>query len=626
MLKTVLFLVTLFSFLLMDNLNATTYYVDNAGNDGNPGTSQSAAWHSLSKVNSYGFSSGDVVSFKCGQRFSDATLSGKSNITFNSYGSGARPVIDGQKVRLSISFSGQTNVIFNGIKFVNGLDNGMYLYNCTYFTFESCNIDSGYASTYSSSAKATLLVENGNHLTIRNSTISYGYNTHGIYINGCSNTLLEHDTIGYNRAAGVNIGYSPASPYLADGITIRYSVIKQNGDAAVYDDGCQNSQFYYNIIEGSTSIQYNCLVYISENALYNEHGIAPNHNSWYNNTFILHDTPGDNQAIDVGGGQSVISHLTNMTFKNNIFYIEGGDYAWLFRGTPANSWTITNNDYYAPAGSAHLYYLNGSSYSSLSAWKSATGYEANSQASNPLFNTSAYTLQSSSPCINSGTLVGLTTDMAGNTISGNPDLGAFESGSGGGGGGGGTIAPSTLNLTVLIEALYVAGGTSMPISPMVKVELHNSTSPYALVDSNSTVLNQTGTGTFNFTKAVNGTGYYIVVKYMNALATWSASPQSFTSSSLSYNFTTAVTQAYTDGSNPPLALHNGKYCIYSGDLNQDGVVNKSDYTGVDSDNSTFNFHTVNDLTGDGLVSSADEQFIDNNFIKSIHRQAPAGAL
>jgi hypothetical protein len=112
---------------------------------------------------------------------------------------------------------------------------------------------------------------------------------------------------------------------------------------------------------------------------------------------------------------------------------------------------------------------------------------------------------------------------------------------------------------------------------------------------------------------------------VNTIATWSASPQSFISSALSYNFTTAVTQAYTDGSNPPLALHNGKYCIYSGDLNQDGFINSADYTEVNNDNSTFNYHSDNDLNGDGLVTTADYQFIDNNDIIFIHKQVPAGA-
>ncbi|MDR3609279.1 MAG: YCF48-related protein, partial [Ignavibacteriaceae bacterium] len=46
----------------------------------------------------------------------------------------------------------------------------------------------------------------------------------------------------------------------------------------------------------------------------------------------------------------------------------------------------------------------------------------------------------------------------------------------------------SLNLTALIEALYVAGGTSMPITPDVTVELHSATSPYTLVESKTGTL------------------------------------------------------------------------------------------------------------------------------------------
>lgn len=185
-----------------------------------------------------------------------------------------------------------------------------------------------------------------------------------------------------------------------------------------------------------------------------------------------------------------------------------------------------------------------------------------------------------------------------------------------------STAPSgeTLNLTALVEALYAAGGTQMTTSPWVTVELHSASSPYALVDSNSSSLNTAGVGKFTFTKAVDGTNYYIVIKSMNTLETWSAVALSFTSGVLNYNFTTASTQAYTDGSNLPLALHNGKYCLYSGDLNHDGYINSSDYSGVDSDNSSLTYHAINDLNGDGYVTSADYQFIDNNNFLSIHKQ------
>jgi hypothetical protein len=191
-------------------------------------------------------------------------------------------------------------------------------------------------------------------------------------------------------------------------------------------------------------------------------------------------------------------------------------------------------------------------------------------------------------------------------------------------GGGGTIPQETLKLTALLESYYVASGTQMTLAPWVTIELHNATAPYAMVDSNSAVLSTTGFGTFIFTNAVSGTNYYLVVKSINTIETWSDTALSFTSSTLSYDFTSAVTQAFTDGSNPPLALHNGKYCIYSGDLNHDGFINKADYAGVDNDNAALTYHLVNDLNGDGYVTSADDQTIDNNNLISIHRQSPTG--
>ncbi|MDR3609494.1 MAG: hypothetical protein P4L27_02905, partial [Ignavibacteriaceae bacterium] len=133
-----------------------------------------------------------------------------------------------------------------------------------------------------------------------------------------------------------------------------------------------------------------------------------------------------------------------------------------------------------------------------------------------------------------------------------------------------------LTLKALIEALYVAGGTAMPITPDVTVELHNATSPYTLVESQTGTLSTAGVGTFSFATAVNGTNYYIVVKSMNTVEIWSATAVSFTGGALSYDFTTALNKAYTDGSADPMSLHGGKYCIYSGDLNQDGFVSGDD--------------------------------------------------
>jgi hypothetical protein len=183
----------------------------------------------------------------------------------------------------------------------------------------------------------------------------------------------------------------------------------------------------------------------------------------------------------------------------------------------------------------------------------------------------------------------------------------------------------TLNFSALLEAMYVSGGSAMTMSPSVTIELHGATTPYAMVESQTATLNTAGIGAFTFTTAANGTPYYIVIKYLNTVETWSATAQSFTNNLLTYDFTSGLGQAFTDGSNPPLALHSGKYCIYSGDDNHDGFVSGDDYTGVDNDNSNFSYDLVYDINGDGFVSGDDFTFIDNNNSSFIQIQAPSGA-
>lgn len=179
----------------------------------------------------------------------------------------------------------------------------------------------------------------------------------------------------------------------------------------------------------------------------------------------------------------------------------------------------------------------------------------------------------------------------------------------------------TLTLTALVEALYVGGSI---MTPSLTVELHDGNT-LALVDTKTAALSSTGAGTFTFSTAVNGAQYYIVVKSFNTIETWSATAHSFSSGTLSYDFTTGLDKAFTDGSNAPLAIHNGKYCIYSGDLDQDGLVTSGDYTGIDNDNFNFDYHAVNDLDGDGIISSGDYTFVDNNNYNFIQKQIPPGA-
>jgi hypothetical protein len=183
-----------------------------------------------------------------------------------------------------------------------------------------------------------------------------------------------------------------------------------------------------------------------------------------------------------------------------------------------------------------------------------------------------------------------------------------------------SLQPSvSLTLTTLIDGFY--DGASM-ISDIVKVELHNSTSPYALVDSNSVVLNSAGAGSFNFTNAVNGTPYFIVVKHRNAVETWSASTVTFVSGAANYNFTSTQTQAY--GSN--MVLVGSKWCLFNGDVNQDGSVDGTDLGDVDNDNNAFvTGYSSTDLNGDNTVDGSDLGMVDNNNNSFVASVVPAEA-
>ena len=75
---------------------ATDYYVSNSGNDSNAGTSKTVPWETLTKLDSIDFSAGDVIHFRCGDKWLGrfrVTESGEPGnpIRFTSYGEGAFP-------------------------------------------------------------------------------------------------------------------------------------------------------------------------------------------------------------------------------------------------------------------------------------------------------------------------------------------------------------------------------------------------------------------------------------------------------------------------------------------------------------------------------------------------------
>jgi len=177
-----------------------------------------------------------------------------------------------------------------------------------------------------------------------------------------------------------------------------------------------------------------------------------------------------------------------------------------------------------------------------------------------------------------------------------------------------------LNLGAIIEGFYETGASKLNIKDSLSVYIRSSFSPYSSIDlSKSTIDSITFTGLFNFYNIDSGT-YYIAVTHRNSVETWSKLPQSFTSGAkINYNFTTSVDKAFGDN----LILKNGKYCIYSGDTNNDGIVDASDLSSIDND--AFNFITgyvVTDLSGDNFVDASDASIADNSAANFIVKVVP----
>jgi len=147
------------------------------------------------------------------------------------------------------------------------------------------------------------------------------------------------------------------------------------------------------------------------------------------------------------------------------------------------------------------------------------------------------------------------------------------------------------------------------VEDSIDIEFRNITPPYQIVYSEKAFLNQ-----FTLTSRVRGftnSGtYYIVLKHRNSLETWSRpGGELLGNGNYFYDFTTSASQAY--GNN--MVLKDGLYCIYSGNVNSDDVIDAEDLLEVD--NAVFNYESgthIANLNGDNIVDIEDMAICDNN--------------
>ena len=153
----------------------------------------------------------------------------------------------------------------------------------------------------------------------------------------------------------------------------------------------------------------------------------------------------------------------------------------------------------------------------------------------------------------------------------------------------------------------------------ITVELRPDNDPSQVFYTGQTVLMADGNATISLPAGALGQSYYLVVKHRNTLQTWSTNPVTM-SGTVTYNFSTASSQAYADNM---IEVETGVWAFYTGDLNQDEFIDPFDFPIFDADNFalvSFDYYAT-DLNGDGFVDPFDFPIYDgNNFnlIFSIH--------
>jgi len=192
---------------------------------------------------------------------------------------------------------------------------------------------------------------------------------------------------------------------------------------------------------------------------------------------------------------------------------------------------------------------------------------------------------------------------------------------------------SVLSLTALIQGFYDASTNSM-VTDTMRVFARNNFPPYNIIDSSKEVLSDSGTANFIFNNVSDGVPVYILLKHRNSIETWSKdpSPDSFAvvnsicfkpmTSNLDYDFSDTSSSAF--GNNmTQVDASPVRFAIYSGDENQDGIIDAADMIDIYNDVLAVTAGYVRtDVNGDDFVDVSDLIITYNNAINIVSVVTP----
>ena len=409
----------------------TTYYISSTGNDNNTGTSQSAAWATVSKVNDMSFAPGDTVQFEGGKTFkgplqldSNDKGTAASRLVITSYGAG-RATIDGGSMHAidcngtnyltiqNINVKGlgiKTGQQFGGIGVkVDGssfliIDNveasgfrwaGVEINNCSDARITNVYAhDNGYAGIRGKRNMQRLYI---GHCRANHNPGDSDLNDisgSGIEVYNASDATIEYCEAGYNGGDQQRRrGNGPVGIWIAfsHNVTIQYCIAHHNTNPTGDGGGIDlDSESHHNIV------QYN---YCYENKNYGIQLWQWSGTQWLEKNIIrynIFDNVKKNLARSIWIGHNddsatgirdndfynnlVINEnptiglqgkkINNLRFRNNIF-VTANSTGFIVGATEDQNFVFQGNCYWSRDGKFSIY----RKYSSIEQWANETGQE-----------------------------------------------------------------------------------------------------------------------------------------------------------------------------------------------------------------------------------------------------------
>lgn len=191
-----------------------------------------------------------------------------------------------------------------------------------------------------------------------------------------------------------------------------------------------------------------------------------------------------------------------------------------------------------------------------------------------------------------------------------------------------------LKLKIFLEGYYTGGGLMdnngsggllYIIIPQISanpeevdtvfISAMNANSPYDKIDKQWGILHTDGVVSVNFGGAVTTENYYYIrAEHRNAIPVWSATPV-LISTNTTYIFSASQMQAFGNNMVDVGTVLGGpsEWALFSGDINQDGVVDGLDFLILDlSILDGAGGYDVSDLDGNGSVDGLDFLVLDRN--------------